>query len=91
MACSLSNFLPGLYLRMWEAAQAWDYRGLMDLYTRLEQLSELRRRNGTSLLKAALEILGLAGGPCRTGQRRMDPADRECLRGLLQAPGLTAL
>jgi dihydrodipicolinate synthase/N-acetylneuraminate lyase len=88
VACSLSNFVPRLYLRMWEAARAWDYRRLMEIHASLEPLSELRQRNGTSLLKAALEMRGLAGGPCRAGQRWMDAADRERLRELLHGPEL---
>ncbi|MEW6751901.1 MAG: dihydrodipicolinate synthase family protein [Candidatus Latescibacterota bacterium] len=90
VACSLSNFLPALYAEMWEAARHWDYRRLMEIHASLVPITELRRRNGTSLLKAAMEMLGLAGGPCRAGQRWMDPADRERLRELLESSGLVA-
>ena len=48
-------------------------------------LAALRRRHGTSLLKAALEHMGLAGGPCRAGQRRVGEADRQQLEELLPA------
>ena len=85
LACGLANFLPALYVEMWEAAQAWDYRRVMEIHTSLQPLAALRRRHGTSLLKAALEHVGLAGGPCRAGQRRVGEADRQQLEELLPA------
>ncbi len=83
LACGLANFLPGLYVAMWEAAQAWDYQRVMELHASLTPFDELRRRNGTSMIKAALELIGLAGGPCRAGRSYMDAADREALARLL--------
>lgn len=83
VACSLSNFLPELYVEMWQAARQWDYRRVMEIHTSLASFTGLRRRNGNSLLKAALEMMGLAGGPCRDGKRYMDDADRKELAELL--------
>lgn len=83
VACSLSNLVPGLYDQMWTASQHWDYRRVMEIHTSLGTLNEIRRRNGTSALKAGLELLGLAGGPCRAGRPRLDPADAEPLRRAL--------
>lgn len=87
VACSLSNLVPKLYAEMWGAAQRWDYKRVMEIHTSLAPLAEIRRRNGTSALKAALEMIGLAGGPCRAGQPRLDPADREPLRQALAQLG----
>lgn len=60
---------------------------MMELHTSLAQLAEIRRRNGTSALKAALEMMGLAGGPCRAGQPCLNPTDREPLRQALERLG----
>ena len=90
LACSLSNFLPGLYLEMWAAAQAWDYRRVMEIHASLEVFSGLRRRHGTAMLKAALEIRGLAGGPCRAGLDRLPAADRAALSAALDRFAATA-
>ena len=79
LACGLSNFLPGIYVDMWDAAQAWDYGRVMDLHARLEVFNDLRSRYGTLMLKEALAIRGLAGGPCRRGAGRMAAADRTVL------------
>jgi dihydrodipicolinate synthase/N-acetylneuraminate lyase len=84
LACGLANFLPELYVEMWEAAQAWNYQRVMELHASLAPFAALRRRNGNSFLKAALEIIGLAGGPCRAGRKRMDPEDRRQLEELLE-------
>ena len=84
LACGLSNFLPALYVEMWEAAQCWDYRRVMEIHTSLQGLAQLRRRNGTSLLKAALIHMGLAGGPCRSGRRYLEAADSQLLSALLK-------
>ena len=84
VACSLSNFLPGLYTGMWEAAQRWDYRRVTQIDASLAPLFALRRRHGLGLIKAALELVGLAGGPCRTGRPRLDAAGRDELARVLE-------
>ncbi len=84
LACGLANVLPSLYVEMWEAAQAWDYRRVMELHASLTPFDVLRRRNGTSMIKAALELIGLAGGPCRAGRTYMDGDDRAALAALLE-------
>ncbi|MFH1572177.1 MAG: dihydrodipicolinate synthase family protein, partial [Gemmatimonadota bacterium] len=83
LACGLSNFLPALYVEMWEASRRWDYRRVMEIHASLEPFTGLRRQYGSALLKAALEELGLAGGPCRVEPHRMAAADRAELVRLL--------
>lgn len=78
LACGLSNFLPRTFVDMWQAAQAWDYQRVMELHTSLEAFTTLRRRYGTVMLKEALSIIGLAGGPCRRGGQ-MSAEDRATL------------
>jgi len=77
LACSFANFLPDLYLQMWEAGQQGDFARVMELHNTLVPLNQLRRRFGLRLVKAALELRGLAGGPCRSNPARLSPAERE--------------
>ena len=84
LACGLSNFLPRTFVDMWTAAQAWDYRTVMEIHTSLEAFTSLRRRYGTVMLKEALSILGLAGGPCRRGGEMSVP-DRDALVRAIEA------
>ncbi|MBI2192637.1 MAG: dihydrodipicolinate synthase family protein [Planctomycetes bacterium] len=84
LACSLSNFLPGLYLEMWEASRRWDYQRVMNIHASLAAFTEFRRRYGLSFLKAALEMRQLAGGPSRSSPAHMSETDRQTLRELLE-------
>lgn len=77
LACSFSNFLPDLYTQMWEAGQQGDYARVMEIHNTLVPLNQLRRRFGLRLIKAALELRGLAGGPCRSEPPRLSPGERE--------------
>ncbi|MDA0842139.1 MAG: dihydrodipicolinate synthase family protein [Planctomycetota bacterium] len=83
LACSLSNILPKLYIEWWEAGQQGDYRRVMEIHTGLAPLERIRKRSGICFLKAALEEIGLAGGPTRSGQRMLDRRDREEMRRFL--------
>ena len=76
LACSFSNFLPDLYAQMWEAAQEWDFRRVMEIHHSLAPLNALRRRFGLRLIKAALELKGLAGGPCRSNPPCLSASER---------------
>jgi len=90
LACGLSNFVPRAFVDMWEAAQAWDYRRVMEIHAGLELFTGLRSRYGTVMLKDALSILGLAGGPCRRGAGPMPEADRAKLTQAMAAFTATA-
>lgn len=83
LACSFSNFLPELYVEMWEAAQGWDFRRVMEIHASLAPLNQLRRRLGLRLVKGALELIGLAGGPCRSHPPRLTLQEREELAEVL--------
>ena len=90
LACGLSNFLPRVFVDMWEAAQSWDYQRVMELHASLEVFNDLRAQYGTVMLKEALSILGLAGGPCRRGVGPMADDDRATLiRALETFPAAT--
>lgn len=88
LACGLSNFLPHLYVEMWDAAQRWDYARVMEIHTRLEAFTALRQQHGTALLKTALELIGLSGGPCRGGRASLTEAERDQVKSALQDFGL---
>ncbi len=77
LACSFSNFLPELYVEMWEAGQRWDFRRVMEIHNSLAPLNQLWRRFGLRLIKTALELIGLAGGPCRSNPPRLTVPERE--------------
>jgi dihydrodipicolinate synthase/N-acetylneuraminate lyase len=83
LACSFSNFLPDLYLQMWEAGQQGEYARVMEIHNALVPLNQLRRRFGLRLIKAALELRGLAGGPCRSEPPRLTSGEREELAEVL--------
>jgi 4-hydroxy-tetrahydrodipicolinate synthase len=76
LACSFANFLPDLYTQMWEAGQQGDFAQVMAIHNTLVPLNQLRRRFGLRLIKAALELSGLAGGPCRANPPRLNPGER---------------
>ena len=87
LTSSLSNHLPGQLVDMWEAAQRGDFRTVTKIQGALRPIEILRQRHGHSLHKAAMEIIGLAGGPSRSGQARLGEAERTELRGHLSRLG----
>lgn len=83
LACSFANFLPDLYTQMWDAGQQGDFGRVMQIHNTLMPLNQLRRRFGLRLTKAALELCGLAGGPCRANPPRLDAGERAELAAVL--------
>ena len=77
LACSFANFLPDLYTQMWDAGQQGDFARVMELHNALVPLSQLRRRFGLRLIKTALELRGLAGGPCRSEPPRLSASEEQ--------------
>ena len=66
--------------RNWQRAMEWrDY---------FEPLTAMRRQYGTPMLKAGLEMMGLAGGPVRSTGAILDAAGRRRLRRLMKEKGL---
>jgi dihydrodipicolinate synthase/N-acetylneuraminate lyase len=68
------------FRKNWKRAMAWrDY---------FEPLTEMRCQYGTPMLKAGLEMLGLAGGPMRETGAVLDAAGRRRLKRMMQETGL---
>jgi 5-dehydro-4-deoxyglucarate dehydratase len=88
------NFAPALSLAVWEAGCAgrWDdLHGLVA--TKIRPLAQLReRRPGyqITVVKEAMNLLGLPGGAVRLPLLPMAPSDRDDLRRALIALGLLA-
>ncbi|MEE2657853.1 MAG: dihydrodipicolinate synthase family protein [Candidatus Latescibacterota bacterium] len=59
------NFLPGPELNLHQAALQADWEQMVELQGRLAPLEQLRNQYGDGLLKAGLDIVGLAGGRVR--------------------------
>lgn len=85
VATGLSNFLPNLYVEMYEAAQRWEYERVMALHARLAPLLRLRDEYGTTLLKAGMEAIGLAGGPTRLQPPRLPDRAQAALGTILES------
>ncbi len=60
----------------------------MELRDFFEPLTEMRREMGLPMLKAGLELLGLAGGPVRETGDTLDGAARRRLRRLMEEKDL---
>jgi hypothetical protein len=60
----------------------------MELRDGFEALTEMRRELGTPMLKAGLEMMGLAGGPVRATGARLDRKDRNRVLRFLKTKGL---
>ena len=60
----------------------------MTLRDEFEALTTMRQELGTPMLKAGLEMMGLAGGPVRATGARLDRKDRSRVRRLLKAKEL---
>jgi 4-hydroxy-tetrahydrodipicolinate synthase len=63
----VANFVPELSLELYDAAQRGDFRRAAELQRLLDPWAELRAKPGNlvPVIKAAMDRLGLAGGPVR--------------------------
>lgn len=84
LACSFSNFLPELYVEMWAAGLRGNFQRVMEIHNALVPLNQLRRRLGLPMIKAALERIGLAGGPCRSNPPRLTQGEQDELAEALE-------
>ena len=87
LTSSLANHLPRHLVEMWEAGQRRDFRRVIEIHESLRPVELLRQRHSHSLHKAAMETIGLAGGPARAGQARLGAAERAELSGHLERLG----
>lgn len=87
----VANFLPELSLRMYEAANNGDLETVVNIQRRLEPLNRLRGRPGNHVpvVKAALDMLGLAGGIVRPPLLSLGEVERRELVEILRELGLS--
>lgn len=90
----LVNVAPGLSLAVHAALAAGDYDAARRIVTQIEPFERMRSkfRNGANVtvVKEAVEILGLKVGPVRVpGLPRLDDADRRELEQLIAGWGLS--
>jgi len=83
------NFVPELALRFYTAVRARDARtidGLMkSFYLPLIDLRDRKRGYAVSMIKAGADLVGRSAGKVRPPLTELDAADREVLRGLIEA------
>jgi dihydrodipicolinate synthase/N-acetylneuraminate lyase len=86
------NFIPELPLQLHDALMAGDYATAHELRKKLGPLQELRSRrertNSIPVIKEALDLLGLRGGPLRPPLSPLIPEDKDDLREILMNLGL---
>lgn len=82
------NFAPRFELELFQAAQRRDWERMILLQEQLAPLERLRSQRGDGLIKAALDLVGLAGGPVRPPRTNAPPDVREDLAVELQKLGL---
>ncbi len=84
----MANITLAKSIELHAAALARDWDRAMELRDYFEPLTALRGELGNAMLKAGLEMLGLAGGPVRDTGARLDAAGRRRVRRLMRAKGL---
>ena len=83
------NFAPQLELALFAAAQRQDWPLMIELQERLAPLERLRARfDDAGMLKATMELMGLAGGAVRPPRMDVPPAGREAIKKELQRLGV---
>lgn len=82
----LPNFMPELFFRLYDLAKENQYVQAMELHDTLLPLLTLRQKQGNPipLLKYAMELAGLAGGPNRLPQVGLSEEDKELTRKYLK-------
>jgi len=84
----MANLTLPLSIKLHNAATRGRWKQVMSMRDEFESLTALRQELGTPMVKAGLEMMGLAGGPVRATGARLDRKDRGRVRRLLKAKGL---
>ncbi len=83
------NFAPQLELALFAAAQRQDWPLMIELQEQLAPLERLRAHfDDAAMLKATMELMGLAGGAVRPPRMDVPPAGREAIKRELQHLGI---
>ena len=79
------NFAPQLELALFAAAQDRDWPRMVELQEELAPLERLRSRfDDAGMLKATMELMGLAGGPVRPPRMDVTALEREEIKTVLE-------
>ena len=84
----MANLTLSRSIQLHGAAISRKWKKAMDLRDYFEPLTEMRRTLGTPMLKAGLEMMGLAGGPVRDTGAMLDTPARRRLRKFLKSKGV---
>ena len=83
------NFAPELELDLFAAAQEQDWPRMVELQAQLAHLERLRARyDDAGMLKATMELIGLAGGPVRPPRVDLTAVERGEIETELQRLGI---
>ncbi len=82
------NFAPRFELGLHEAALKQDWGAMIDIQDQLAPLENLRTAYGDTVVKAGLDLVGLAGGKVRPPRTDLPEERREELRGILEGLGV---
>lgn len=84
----MANLTLPLSIKLHNAALTGRWKPAMALRDKFEALTAMRQELGNAMLKAGLEMMGLAGGPIRATGHRLDRKDRARVSRLLKSKGL---
>lgn len=83
------NFAPELELGLFAAAKEQDWPRMVELQEELAPLERLRSRfDDAGMLKATMELMGLAGGAVRPPRMDVTAAEREEIKSELERLGI---
>ncbi len=87
---STYNYMPSVYLRLWEAFNNGDIVKARELQILSVKLVEILIRYGGAIIagKAIMEFVGVDCGPCRLPLKRLSHAETEALKDELVNAGL---
>ncbi len=80
----MANLTLPLSIKLHKVAAAGRWKQAMAMRDAFEPLTMMRQELGTPMLKAGLEMMGLAGGPVRATGAVLDRKDRTRVRRLLK-------
>ena len=80
----MANLTLSLSIRLHNDAIKGRMKQAVALKDKSKTLTSLRQELGTPMVKAGLEMMGLAGGPVRSTGARLDATDRKRVRKMLK-------
>jgi len=84
----LINFMPEFETGLFEAAMKQDWERMIEIQAQLAPLERMRTQYAEGMIKAGLELVGLAGGPVRPPRVDAPPEARQALAAELRRLGV---